>query len=285
MLAALMEALGEVVQRHFALGQGAQACVHAHPQQRALVVEIKSALPVGPGLRLVVEIENALMNGVVQVTPVTARLRGVVGLQLRQHRHGVVRFPQAGTRGQHHGPVLGLAFVHPQLVVVHRRVVMRHPGRARAPCLAYPCVRVFVRQQVVVTEGPLAAQVAVVHAVLAGLRVLQTDAAEHIGHRQQEVVARVRPRAEDRIRLAHQCTVCIQHLGIGLQGLRIFGHHVQPYRLFRGVVEGKALEVAAREHGRINQGHQWHGCIVLGATLTARHVQRAAALPAVGQTQ
>ncbi|MNN10336.1 hypothetical protein D3C81_1232580 [compost metagenome] len=225
------------------------------------------------------------MNGVVQVTPVTARLRGVVGLQLRQHRHGVVRFPQAGTRGQHHGPVLGLAFVHPQLVVVHRRVVMRHPGRTRAPCLAYPCVRVFVRQQVVVTEGPLAAQVAVVHAVLAGLRVLQTDAAEHIGHRQQKVVARVRPRAECRIRLAHQCTMRFEHLGISLQGLRILGHHVQPYRLLRGLVQGKAFEMTTREYRRIDQGHQRHLCVVFDATIALRHVQCAAALPSVGQAQ
>ena len=225
------------------------------------------------------------MHGVVQVAPLAAGLGGIVGLQLRQHRHHVIVAPQARTRGQHHRPVLGLAFVHPQLVVVHRRVVMRYPTRAWAPRLADPRMGVFVRQQVVVGERPLAAQVAFVHAVLAALRMFQADAAEHVGYRQQEVIARIRAGAEYPVGLAYQRAVGIQHLGVGLQGLRILGQYVQPHRLRGLVIQRETLEPAPGVDRRIDQGHQRHRRIAFNATIARGHVQRGTAVPSLRQAQ
>ncbi len=115
--------------------------------------------------------------------------------------------------------------------------------------------------------------------------MLQADAAEHVRYRQQEVVAAVRARTEDRIGLAHQRAMRLQHRGVGLQRLRILRHHLQPHRLPCAVIQCEPPEMATGEHRRIDQRHQRQRCVVLGVAVTAHQLQRAAALPARRQAQ
>ncbi|MNV58444.1 hypothetical protein D3C71_1508220 [compost metagenome] len=111
-----------------------------------------------------------------------------------------------------------------------------------------------MRQQITAQPGlvPLG-EVAGVAAVLAGALVLQADAAELVGQRQQELVAVEVACAVELVHLLHQRAVRLDLLWLGGQRFGLIGEDIQVHRHLRTGVQIEALEVAAGEQRRVDQ--------------------------------
>src|ERR1700722_5609510 len=82
---------------------------------------------------------------------------------------------------EHKSPILSLTLINPQQAVAHRLIEVRRPKIGRAPELAIPGMRIFVRQQithisVLVPLGEVSGR----RSVFAGAMMLETDSTKAI---------------------------------------------------------------------------------------------------------
>ena len=280
------EGTGEIIQRFAPVREAANFCIHRQPHHLAAAVVLLAHLPAAVRQRRA-QRSGGIVGGVLQRAPAEADpVAVVIGRDHRQRIAELLRRPQAGARGQHEAPVLGLALVHPQQRIAHRHVEVRRPQIRRTAELSVPRMGVLVRQQVAVGRGVgPGGEVVRVQAVLAGLVVLGAVAGQHVRQREQEVVVVVVLRAEQLHRLGHQRAVRLQLLRGDLQVLRRIRDDVQVHRHL--AVRGKvhALEITPRVDRRIHQRVEGHRLERDGVALARRGFQRGAELPARRQRE
>ena len=120
--------------------------------------------------------------------------------------------------------------------------------------LAVPRMRQLVSEQIAPRSilVPFGEVARAVH-VLAGTVVLETDAAEVLGERQQKVVTIERARAVERVRFFHQFAVCRELLRLDFELRRIVRDYIDIHRDVGGGIEINALIMPAGEQQRVDQ--------------------------------
>ena len=278
----------EIVQRLAAASQLTNFRIGVEPQQQTFVVVVLASLPTGVRQRQSRR-DDRLIGGVDQRTPYPPRPLELIG---RRHvgevGAGQLGVPQPGTGGQHLAVVLGHAFIDPQQTVLHRCVEVGRCQVGATPVLAVPRVRHFMGQQLM-TIGLLRLvpfrEVTGASAVFAGAMMLQTDAAEVVRQRQQEIVVIVVLCAEQRLGLGHQVAVRGELLVRDLQAFLRVGHDIQVDRCLGARRKILATEVGAGEQRGIHQRIQRDRLEVDGPRAALFHLQCRAEIPAVRQHQ
>ena len=274
----------KVVERLPAARRLAQPRIDVQPEEQAFGVIVAAALPARPALHRAIR-DDRLIRRVLQVAP---RPPGAGGIEqrrgVRQCVTRVLRRPQPRARREHHAPELRHPLVHPQQARVHRHLVARRPQVRRPAELAVPRMLEFVRQQVAPGRRAVpVAEVAESDGVLARLVMLEPDPAQVVADRQQEIVVREMPRAEQRDFLLHQLAVRRQLRVRRLQLRGPVGKHVEPHRRLGIGVEVVALEVSPRVQRRIDQRIERHRRKCDHVARATGAIERARKLPAGGQ--
>ena len=132
--------------------------------------------------------------------------RGVIiGGDRSDRVQGLLLGEQTRAGVEHIAPELGLALIDPEQAVLHRHAVIGRPQILAAAILAVPAMGIFVRQQIVVAKIVFPfGEIAGADAVFRAAMMLQPDAAETIGDREQEIIMVVMLRAEQLHRLLDQ---------------------------------------------------------------------------------
>ncbi len=234
------ELAAEIVERVPAIAFAADDGVRLQPDEHALGIVIEAAAERSPLARSVAERLDG-DGGVGERTPFASGFVVEAGGGVGEAVAELLGSPQAAARGEHVAEITGQTFVNPQQFALHRLLVIRR-GKARgAAVLAVPRVDEFVRQQ---AGGELAKigidKRAQRHAIVAGLVVLEAAAAGHVGERNQEVIAAVVMRAEERSGFRHQTFVAVDEI------LR---------QIERGVGVGGDVEFLRRRTGRRKRNH------------------------------
>ncbi len=278
------EGAGEVVQRLPAIGALADQGVGVEPDQLALDIVVLVALPGAPACGATLA-DDRVVDRVLHRAPFAAD--GVV-IGRGVERQGVQRLlaaVQTRAGGQNLAPELGLALIDPQQLVLERQVVVGDVLTGRAAIFAVPGVGVFVAQQVAVAElGLPVGEEPGIDAVLGRAVMLQPDAAQPVGHGEQEIVVVVVARAVQAVGLIDQIAQDFD-LGFGRGNVAVgaVGDDVQADRRTAAGIEVDLAIVFAREHGAVDQDVERDGLEGGDGAGGGLRAPGSAVLPALGQ--